>query len=381
MILVKSLKLSILSLCALLFVGCEMMDTTPVGEPVLLLDTDELHLNGGGGEVPIFYVVQNGVSKRRPTAKSSDSWISIKEITSDTIMLLVEESNINEQRMGFVTISYEGIEKSSKVVVLQDKQLLNKFSFEVSDLTTTSCSIKYTPKEQGVQFMANVIDYEYFKQSGVNDMNIFIDNEMQSYRALAEQNKLTLESLLLEYISPQLIFDDVAVRSFNNMQPGGTYVAYAYGVEFQDNDYTVTIPFHQITIQLPMSQFYDIKFRVSAQLGSDDVAKISVTPLNWSKYYVVSVIPDSSLYYVNEGDDLSEYTLRALSNEFYQRARKAMQSGITADAFLRSNCYAGDQLFNISVSGGLKYMVVVYAVESENGAIPVMCSMPTLSYL
>lgn len=381
MLFIKNLKSLLFALMALMFVGCEAVNTTPSGDPVLILDTQELHVDGGGGEIPIYYAVQNGVVGCRPTAKTVAEWISVKEITNDTIWLFVKDSDIDEERIGFVSISYEGIEKPLKVTVLQSKQLLNKFSLEALNLTHNSCSIKYTPKVYGVQFMANIIDAEYFRQTGITDMNLFIEAEMESYRKLAEQNGHTLESLMLDAISPQLIYTDEVVRDFNKMQPGATYVAYAYGIEFDGNDYTVTIPLHQISVQLPMSQFYDVTFRVSAQMGSSGVANIAVTPENWSKYYAVSIVPDTSLYYVQKGDNMSEYTLRALGNDFYKRARQAMQSGISAETFLRNNCYTGGQMFNMPVSGGSKYMVVVFAVESENDSIPTMCSMPTLAHL
>ena len=381
MLFIKNLKLSLLAVVAL-FVGCETMSTTEDnGVPVLLLDTQQLRVNGGGGEIPIFYAVENGVPGRRPTAKCGSEWISVKEITKDTIMLIVEESNIDEERLGFVTISYEGIEKSMRVTVLQNKQLLNKFSFEALDVTHNSCSIRYTPKVAGVQYMANIIDSEYFRQSGITDMNLFIETEMESYRTLAHQNNHTLQSLMLEAISPQLIYTEEVVRSFNKMQPGATYVAYAYGVEFDGDDYTVTVPLHQISVQLPMSQMYDASFKVSAQIASSGVASVAISPVNWNTYYAVSIVPDTSLYYVQKGEYISEYTLRAFGNDFYKRARQAMQAGVTAEAFLRNSCYVGSQMINMQVNGGTKYMVVVFAVESEDGAIPTMCSMPTLAYL
>ncbi len=377
----KSVKLLLAAVVALL-VGCETMSTTTDnGVPVLLLDTQQLRVNGGGGEIPIFYAVQNGVPGLRPTAKCGAEWISVKEITKDTIMLIVEESNLDEERLGFVTVSYEGIEKSLRVTVLQNKQLLNKFSLEALDVTQNSCSIRYAPKVAGVQYMANIIDSEYFKQSGITDMSLFIETEMESYRTLANQNGHTLQSLMMEAISPQLIYTEEVVRSFNKMRPGATYVAYAYGVEFDGDDYTVTVPLHQISVQLPMSQMYDVTFNISAQIASSGVASVAISPVNWKNYYAVNIIPDTSLYYVQDGENMSENTLRALGNDFYKRARQAMQGGITAEAFLRSSCYVGSQMINMSVNGGTKYMVVVFAVESEDGGIPTMCSMPTLAYL
>lgn len=381
MLRIKSFALLLCALVAPIFVGCEPVETTPGEEPIVVLDTYELNVDGGGGNVPIYYAVQNAIRGVKPKAKSNVEWITIKEITSGTIVLSIQASNVDEERLGIVTITYEGMAKGVRVSVLQDRQFLDKFSFEVLDVTHSSCSVKYVPKSSGTYFMANIIDADYFTQSGITDMSIFVQNEMASYLAIAEQYGITLQYLLEEAVSPQLLFKEEVTRSFGGMQPGATYMAYAYGLELKDNEYTVTIPLHHTYIDLPMSPFYDVTFNVVSQMTSGGVANVVVTPVGWNGYYSVTIVPDSSLFYVPEGERMSEYTLRAMGNDFYKRARKAVQSGLTVDAFLRSNCHVGSKSFNMSVSGGSKYMVVVFAVESKDGDIPVMCSVPVISYL
>jgi hypothetical protein len=271
--------------------------------------------------------------------------------------------------------------KPIKVPVIQDEQVLNYFSFDVSDITSTSCSVTYTPKESGKMFMANIIDADYFTQSGIIDMDQFILAEMSNYMALAAQYDMTLQYLLEEAANPKPVFTGEVCRSFSGMKAGGTYVAYAYGLELNGNEYRVTVPLHHISITLPMQAMYDVSFKVSSQITNSGVANIAVSPVNWTGYYVVNIIPDSSVYYVPEDDLINEYTLRALGDEFYKRARQALQNGSSVEAFLRGSCYVGDRTLSISVSGGSRYMVAVFAVESVDGAIPTMCSVPSISYL
>ena len=297
------------------------------------------------------------------------------------IMLAIAPSDVSEERFGFVTISYEGMTKSIKVPVLQDEQELNYFSFEVSDVTSTSCTVKYIPKESGKMYMANIIDSAYFTQSGITDMNQFVEAEMANYLALAAQYEITLQYLLEEAASPRPVFKRETTRSFSGMKAGGTYVAYAYGLELNGNEYKITIPLHQTTVTLPMSTMYDVSFNISSQMSSSGTASIIVSPINWSGYYYVSIIPDSSVFYIPKGESINEYTLRAMGDDFYKRARQAMQSGISVEGFLNSNCYVGSRTFNLAVSGGSRYMVAVLAVESVEGGIPTMCSVPTISYL
>lgn len=381
MLRIKSFALLLCAVVAPLFIGCESEQTTPAETPVMVIDTDLLEVDGGGGNIPIFYGVKNARPGVRPEVKSNVEWVTVGEITSNTIILCVEASDINEERMCIVTLSYKGMEKPLKVSVVQDKQFLDKFRFEVSDVTHNSCTVKYIPKSSGGYYMANIIDAEYFRKSGISDMEEFINMEMSNYLALAAQHDMTLEFLLKEAVSPTLLFTEEATRSFTGMQSGATYVAYAYGLELADNEYTVTIPLHQVSIEIPMSQFYDVSFKISPQVSNGGMATIAVEPVGWNGYYVINLIPESSLYYVPRGERMTEYTLRAMGSDFYNRARQAIRGGMSVDAFLKSSCYIGSRSITTPIDSDTEYMVAVYAVESIDGEIPVMCSVTSIAYL
>lgn len=380
MIRIKNFLLLSLVAVALSVVGCNDNDDVPKGESVVTLDTYELNIDGGGGDIPIFYGVENGLRGVRPNATVNVDWMSIKEVTDHSIVVSIKPSDINEERYGIVTVSYKNMAKNIRVFVTQDKQLLNKFSFEVLQKNHNSCTIKYKPTEKGRTFMANIIDAEYFRQSGISDLTQFIANEMASYRTLAERNQLTLEELLTSRINPQLIYKEEVVRTFENMQPGASYVVYAYGVSFKGNEYTVTIPMHQYLLEIPMPELYDVSFDVSVWL-QEGYADISISPKNWSGYYVVQLIPETSFYYVPKGERLSDTSLRAMSNDFYKQARQAVQGGVTVDAFLKGSCQQGNRSIKVSIDSNTRYMIAIFAVESKNGSIPVMCSMPYIAYM
>jgi hypothetical protein len=227
--------------------------------------------------------------------------------------------------------------------------------------------------------MANVIDAEYFKQSGVSDMNVFIETEMSTYRALAERNKMTLEELMGR-VSPQLIYKGDAVREFTGMKPGSTYIAYSYGITFHGNEYTLLTPMHQKTINIPMPNMYDVTFRLSTQ-SSNGMAIFTIDPKDWTGYYNVQIAPEHSIYYLEPGTNMTESFVKGIASSFYDKARKAMSSGASAEQFLNSSCYKGARQLNVPIESGTRYMLIVFAVESQNGSVPVMRSMPSILYL
>ena len=360
-----------------LTVGCEPIDQN--NPPKLVLDTYELNVDGGGGDIALFYSLRNGVKGGEFEIVTAVSWIALKEVTENTIVLRIDASNIDEERFASVTIKYPGLDPAVRVSVLQDKQLLNKYKFEASNITHTSCTIKYIPLDKSMPYMANVIDAEYFKQSGVSDMNVFIETEMATYRTLAERNKMTLEELMGR-VSPQLIYKGDAVREFTGMKPGSTYIAYSYGITFHGNEYTLLTPMHQKSIEIPMPSMYTVSFGLSSQ-SSGSMAIFTIDPKDWTGYYNVQIAPEDSIYYLEPGMNMSDGFVKGIASSFYDKARKAMAGGATAEQFLQSSCYKGVRQLNVPVEAGKRYMLIVFAVESDNGSVPVMRSMPSTLYI
>jgi hypothetical protein len=375
----KQFAIFVVALMATLFVGCTNNDFDPNNPPKMELDTYELNVDGGGGDIPIFYAVRNAIKGAQPEVISTANWVKIKEITSSTIVLSIAPSDINEERFASVTIKYQGMEPDLRVSILQDKQLLNKFRFECTDLTYNSCTVKYFPTDKSIPYMANIIDAEYFKQTGTTDMNVFIEAEMNNYRSIAERNQMTLEELMGR-VSPQLIYTGDAERSFAGMKHGSQYVVYSYGVTFKGNEYSLLTPMHQTMIEIPMPEMLDASFGITSQI-SGTMANITITPKNWDGYYNVQIAPDYSLYHITPGSNPSEGLFKSLASYFYDNARKAMANGTSVEQFLKANCYKGNKQINVTLEANRKYMVYVFAVASEDGAIPVMRSTPNYAYL
>lgn len=375
----KQFAIFVVALMATLFVGCTNNDFDPNNPPKMELDTYELNVDGGGGDIPIFYAVRNAIKGAQPEVISTANWVKIKEITSSTIVLSIAPSDINEERFASVTIKYQGMEPDLRVSILQDKQLLNKFRFECTDLTYNSCTVKYFPTDKSIPYMANIIDAEYFKQTGTTDMNVFIEAEMNNYRSIAERNQMTLEELMGR-VSPQLIYTGDAERSFAGMKHGSQYVVYSYGVTFKGNEYSLLTPMHQTMVEIPMPEMLDASFGITSQI-SGTMANITITPKNWDGYYNVQIAPDYSMYYITPGSNPSEGLFKSLASYFYDNARKAIANGTSVEQFLKANCYKGNKQINVTLEANRKYMVYVFAVASEDGAIPVMRSTPNYAYL
>ena len=377
---IKNFIVASIGLVALSLAGCEVAEKVdPSNPPTMQLDRDNISVTGEGGDMAIFYSVTNPIKGEMPEVKANVEWITPGEITAYKIVLHIAESDSSEERTGFATISYRGMEKPLRVYVTQDKRPLNDFKFSVSDVTYKSCKVKYSPRDQKRPYMANIIDTEYFKQTGITDGTVFVANEMESYLSLAKRHNMTLEELM-QNVSPQLIYSGDAEREFVGMQPGATYTIYSYGVEFNGNSYTMTTPLHTSIVDIPMPTMYNATFDVATTFNNGS-ATISVTPNNWDGYYAIQIAPEDNLLYIPPGENLNDYAIKSIASNFYTNARNAMKSGYSAEQYLKANCYMGYRSINMQLSSGKKYMIIVFAVESQDGEVPVMRSMPTIKYL
>lgn len=373
----NNLIIKILScIVAFVMIGCDA-DNLGGGTPVLTLDCSELNLTGSGGDIPIYYGVKNSKKGEKPSMTTTADWITLKSVTSSQIMLTIAPNESQETREAILYITYSGAERQ-RVMVRQTKAVLDKFSFEASNVTYMSCTIKYIPADKQMQYMANIIDMAYFEQSGVDNEEAFLDAEMTNYRQIAASYQMSLEELLMR---TELINVGDAERSFSGMQHGNRYVVYSYGLELNGDEFTLTTPIHYTIVELPMPTMYDITISADIVTNGSGGVTITTNPGKWDGYYNIQVAPEDSLYYVPAGSLPDSYTIRGMANAFFNTARTAMMQGRTAEGFLNSFCYRGVQNINLQLDAGKRYMIILFAVESEDGAIPVMRSIPSFYHV
>lgn len=385
----------LLLMFATLAVGCEIdspdanvpsTDGTTDGDDAvekkseIVFDRNVLNVDGDGGDMDIIYRIKNPVEGASLEIKSFEEWVTLKTLSASQIILTIDKNTANQPREALVSVDYAGLERAMFITVKQDKAILNTFKFEVSDITYKSCKIHYQCADDNMPYMANVIDKKFFEYSGIDDETVFVDTEMKNYLRIAAEYNMTLEELMAN-ATPQLIYKGDVTRTFDGMQHGGEYVVYSYGVMFDGNTYNITTPVHHTIVELPMPSMYDVEFTLKAAVSGSGSAMLDVDPGNWTGYYSVQVAPSNSLYYVPPGEPLSVSTIRSLADAFYNSARKYISEGNPVEKFLNSSCYKGARQFPLALSSGQQYMIIVFAVESEEGAIPVMRSIPAVTYL
>lgn len=369
-------RFAMLTIALIAMVSCGN-EIDPQNPPKLELERASIQIGGGGGKCSISYAVENGIKGELPTYKCDVDWIENVEIYSNLINFTVAASDSPDTRYGRLTISYKGAVSSRSIIIEQDKMVLNMFTISIDDITYNSCKVTYTPVDNEMLYIANIIDKEYFTHSGISTEEAFVAAEMDNYISVASSYGRTLEELIP---AANLGGKGTITRTFGSMQPGGTYVVYCYGIEVSGNEYTVTVPIHYDLVTLPMPSMYEVDFTANISLSSNFLATISISPNDWEGYYYIQIAPDTSTFYVEEGEAPGDHIVKGMSTSFYKQGRSYMSQGHSAEQFLRAMCYKGQHEVSVQLDSGQRYMLILFAVESEDGAVPVMRSMPEFFY-
>lgn len=373
-LLINYVTLVAATLAALLYVGCNDDDSpsTGVGDaPRLQITTTKLSVGGEGGGYVVDYTVLNARKGVMPTVEVLSDWITDVEVTPMQICFNVAPSDIREERTTRLKIEYEGAESSHIIYITQAEMVLNLFDITLPQLTPDTFTVEWTPADENMLYIPNLIAVDYFTVSGVDTEEQFITEEFNYFISVAQSGNITLEELLL---NANKAIRGAASNTYAGLMPGSRYLAYCYGVSLDGNNYEITTPLHYKVVNIPMPELRDAVFNISAEsVGSK--MRVTIKPDTWAGYYVMQVIPSSSMYYISPGDDLNMLSVRAMHSTFFDQVKNYTSKGGDVETFLRTSCYSGEKSVSLDLQPG-NYMLAVFGVSANDGYLPMMRTMP-----
>lgn len=370
----KNLLTLFLAVMTIMAVSCEKPDGgEDLGPTSIKLNQYTLKVDGLGGEYVIGYKVTNPRKGATLKVECSAEWIERIEVKSTTIVLQIAPSDRRESREARLRISYPGSENSAAVNITQAEMVLDDFLIEVSDLTHNHFTVTWTPVDDELLYITNLIAVDYFTMSGVSTEEQFITEEFNYFMSVAQSAGLTLEQTLLQSGKAT---SGVVTQTYGGLAPGSRYIAYAYGVELNGDVYDITVPIHYSLVVIPMPPLVEAEFNANITVTGSE-ARITMTPLNWDGYYTFQVVPESSMYYVAPGDKVTPIVTQALCTTFFSQAKNSIVNGLDVETYLERNCYRGTKVSNVMLNSG-RYMLAVFGVDYEEGYYPMMCTEPRI---
>lgn len=160
------------------------------------------------------------------------------------------------------------------------------FKLSVTGITTTSCTISVTPKDDQATYIAMLIEKDEF-DAFANDAAI-IASDLEDFRAEAEYYGSTLaEHLRTYYLRQGAVTADIE----DELEPGNSYYLYAYGM---DENGTATTGIEKIAFDAESVPLVDASFKISLEelTATSCRMKVSVEPA--STHYFYNVIDEDA---------------------------------------------------------------------------------------
>lgn len=140
--------LMMLSVCASVFISCSDDDEKPM--PELKLLTESVDVNSEGGEYTLSYQLLNPIDDVKVKADSGAEWITVTDVTDNTVRFTVAANTIYENRNSEIILSYPGVMDAVKCKISQ-----GFVSRPIIELAQTSVEIASEGAE-GVEVKYNV---------------------------------------------------------------------------------------------------------------------------------------------------------------------------------------------------------------------------------
>lgn len=367
----------LLSLSAMLY-GCELIETPSSGNsltPELHITTTKLTVGGEGGGYVVDYSVKHGIDGVMPEVELLSDWIDNVEVTATQICFRVLPNDLREERTTRLKVTYEGADSHS-IYITQGEMVLNQFAIATTELTPDKFTVAWTPSDQTMLYIPNIISVDYFTMSGVDTEEQFIAEEIKYFFSVAQGANLTLEELLTRV---DKVVSGEFTSTYMGLMPGSRYLAYAYGISLDGDEYEITTPLHYELITIPMQELLPAQFNIRTNATGMSSIRIDVEPVTWNSHYVIQVIPSTSMYYVPAGEQLPMLSIKGMHNTFFNQVKSYMSGGNTSQQYLDKFCRRGVSGDTLQLEKG-EYMVAVFGVGAVEGGVAMMRTMPQVSH-
>lgn len=367
----------LLSLSAMLY-GCELTETPSSGNsltPELHITTTKLTVGGEGGGYVVDYSVKHRIDGVMPEVELLSDWVDNVEVTATQICFRVLPNNLREERTTRLKVTYEGADSHS-IYITQGEMVLNQFAIATTELTPDKFTVAWTPSDQTMLYIPNIISVDYFTMSGVDTEEQFIAEEIKYFFSVAQGANLTLEELLTRV---DKVVSGEFTSTYMGLMPGSRYLAYAYGISLDGDEYEITTPLHYELITIPMQELLPAQFNIRTTATGMSSIRIDVEPVTWNSHYVIQVIPSTSMYYVPAGEQLSMLSIKGMHNTFFNQVKSYMSGGNTSQQYLDKFCRHGVSGDTLQLEKG-EYMVAVFGVGAVEGGVAMMRTMPQVSH-
>ncbi|MBQ8366930.1 MAG: BACON domain-containing protein [Alistipes sp.] len=368
----------LLVLCALLGVVACTNDMQPKDSaPVITPEKYRFDIPKEGGSFQFTYEISGAVAGMPFAADSEAEWIRDIDVSTDGIVEFVVECNDTpDAREATITLRYPAAAEFPEVVVNQAATTTTALAINVTNVDYAECTAEVTPEDATASYIIMIAEKGYFASSYIEDSDDLIAADETYFRTLMSDD-ITLEKFLAD---SGIERHGKITQRWEDLSQAKEYVIYSYGIDVEDDNYRRTTPVYHHLIEARLPERHDVAFALTVTAEGPDVS-VEVAPEAWDGYYMVQFVEDTEAGFVPEGEPFGAEREVALAESFFYVADHLYYfDELTAEEVMLQLGHRGATTIERTLNANHKYMVMTYAIASDEGNVPMVVSHPVIKY-
>ncbi|MBO5856021.1 MAG: hypothetical protein J6Q62_05115 [Alistipes sp.] len=328
-----------------------------------------------GGECVVEYNLPKYIGTMLPVVVCDTEWITdIDNSQKGKIHLRVLPNYSSEEREAIVELRYIETDTRPRVVIRQRGLSGDKLSIEISEVGYSECSVKITPSDNDIRYIAMMAEKRYFTEQGITDEETLLYSDRTLFESYTDKS---LEQFLED---SGIAMQGTQTKLWQDLSPAKEYVIYAYGIYVNGDNYDRITPVYYTTVskRLPERSVQNFSATITAE-GPE--VSFDIMPESWDGYYMVQLVEDSEAGYIEQGLPFTTLNEEQVAEAFFYISDHMYYfEGKSSEEIMQQLGYKGQASFHKTLNANHRYMALIYAIAAEDDNIPMVVSQLKVEY-
>ena len=328
-----------------------------------------------GGECVVEYNLPKYIGTMLPVVVCDTEWITdIDNSQKGKIHLRVLPNYSSVEREAIVELRYIETDTRPRVVIRQRGLSGDKLSIEISEVGYSECSVKITPSDNDIRYIAMMAEKRYFTEQGITDEETLLYSDRTLFESYTDKS---LEQFLKD---SGIAMQGTQTKLWQDLSPAKEYVIYTYGIYVNGDNYDRITPVYYTTVskRLPERSVQNFSATITAE-GPE--VSFDIMPESWDGYYMVQLVEDSEAGYIEQGLPFTTLNEEQVAEAFFYISDHMYYfEGKSSEEIMQQLGYKGQASFHKTLNANHRYMALIYAIAAEDDNIPMVVSQPQVEY-
>ena len=328
-----------------------------------------------GGECVVEYNLPKYIGTMLPVVVCDTEWITdIDNSQKGKIHLRVLPNYSSEEREAIVELRYIETDTRPRVVIRQRGLSGDKLSIEISEVGYSECSVKITPSDNDIRYIAMMAEKRYFTEQGITDEETLLYSDRTLFESYTDKS---LEQFLED---SGIAMQGTQTKLWQDLSPAKEYVIYTYGIYVNGDNYDRITPVYYTTVskRLPERSVQNFSATITAE-GPE--VSFDIMPESWDGYYMVQLVEDSEAGYIEQGLPFTTLNEEQVAEAFFYISDHMYYfEGKSSEEIMQQLGYKGQASFHKTLNANHRYMALIYAIAAEDDNIPMVVSQLQVEY-